>query len=338
MSFFKAPPEIQRVKFTIRGRPNGDFPNVVSVKLNGQDICQNAAKWKPAILGLSNTGDTDQDIDAPNNSSPPSSSSCGVRKIKHEGLITNGFESKPGDYPWHVALFHRERRTTLSYKCGGTIINPTTIITAGHCVFDSSGRQIVPDRTVIQLGRHHLYSAEANAQEFQVYRIVLHPEYQQSLLENDIAILKLANPIAFTDYIQPICLWERSKTSIRNVEKRRGTVMGWGYTEKDEVSDVLKEATMPVVSFAECLQSNRQFFGTFLTNKNFCAGYRNGTSVCNGDSGGSMIFQENNVWRLRGVVSLSMKRDNQDLCNTSHYVIFTDAAQYLDWIEAEARN
>lgn len=131
-------------------------------------------------------------------------------------------------------------------------------------------------------------------------------------------------------------MWDRRRIPVRNIERKKGTVMGWGYTEKDEVSDVLKEATMPVVPFAECLQSNREFFGAFLSKNNFCAGYRNGTSVCNGDSGGGMIFEENGVWHLRGVVSLSMKRDNKDLCNTQNYVIFTDVAQYLDWIESEA--
>lgn len=261
---------------------------------------------------------------------------CGKRKIDHEGLITNGYDTKPGDFPWHVAVFHRQKRASTSYKCGGTILNPTTILTAGHCVFDSSGRLILAERVVVQLGRYQLYTPEANMQEFQVYQIKLHPKYDQSTLENDVAIFKLANSISFSNFIQPICMWDRRRTNIRHVEGKRGTVMGWGYTEADEISDVLKEATMPVVPLSDCLQSNRDFFGAFLTNKNFCAGYRNGTSVCNGDSGGGMIFQEHNIWYIRGVVSLSMKRDNKDLCNTSHYVIFTDVAQYLDWIESES--
>lgn len=336
MSFFEAPPKINKVKFTIRGRPYGKFPNVVSLKLNGLDICPNVVSWKPTILGLANPIETDANgsIDAPIDDKELFP--CGRRKIDHEGLITNGYDTKPGDFPWHVAIFHRRNRASLSYKCGGTIINPTTILTAGHCVFDASGRQILADRVVVQLGRYQLYTPEATTQEFQVYQIKLHPQYSQSLLENDLAIFKLANSISFTTHIQPICLWDRRQQNIRHVERKRGTVMGWGYTEEDEVSDVLKEATMPVVPFADCLQSNRDFFGAFLTNKNFCAGYRNGTSVCNGDSGGGMIFEENKLWYIRGVVSLSMKRDTKDLCNTAHYVIFTDVAQYLDWIDSES--
>lgn len=339
LSFFESRPTKDRVKFTVRGKPYGKFPHPVALTLNNEEICKIARRWNPAIIGLSWTGETDDDkgIVFPDSDGPfPDLFHCGKPKFNREELVTNGFDTKPGEYPWHVAIFHRERRSSSSYKCGGTIINPTTILTAGHCVFDTSGRVLLPERVTVQLGRHQLYTPESNVQEFQVYQIKLHPHYDKSTLENDLAVFKMADAITFTNYIQPICMWDREATSIHNLENERGTVMGWGYTELDELSDVLKQATMPVVPLGDCLVSNRDFFGAFLTNKNFCAGYRNGTSVCNGDSGGGMIFQVRGLWFLRGVVSLSMKRDTKDLCNTSHYVIFTDVAKYLDWIESES--
>lgn len=323
------------MKFVARGRPFGRFPNVLALQLNEADICGgDPAKWQPSIIGLSNTGDSDGG-DSGSDNGMGEAETCGIPKIVHESLITSGYETRPGDFPWHAAIFHREPRS-LAYKCGGTIIDVTRIVTAGHCVYDSSGRPIVPERMIVQLGRHGLYTADANTQEYQVFQIRLHPDYRETTLANDIAILKLANPIAFTNHIQPVCLWQNARVSLQHVEHKRGTVTGWGYTEFDQVSDTLKAATMPVVSFTECLQSNRDFFGLFLSDKNYCAGYRNGTSVCNGDSGGGMVFEENGVWRLRGIVSLSVKRADKDLCSTSQYVVFTDVAQYLDWISSSS--
>lgn len=58
-----------------------------------------------------------------------------------------------------------------------------------------------------------------------------------------------------------------------------------------------------------------------------------GTSVCNGDSGGSMTFEKNGVYYIRGIVSVSVSRTNQQLCDPKHYVIFTDVAQFIPWIE-----
>lgn len=52
---------------------------------------------------------------------------CGKRKQVNL-LITNGLESKEGDWPWHVALFHNNRRS-FEYACGGSILDQNTILT-----------------------------------------------------------------------------------------------------------------------------------------------------------------------------------------------------------------
>jgi len=53
-----------------------------------------------------------------------------------------------------------------------------------------------------------------------------------------------------------------------------------------------------------------------------------------------MVFPErksdgSQIWKLRGIVSNS-KPDDKDntLCNEYNYIIFTDVAQYLDWIDS----
>lgn len=57
-----------------------------------------------------------------------------------------------------------------------------------------------------------------------------------------------------------------------------------------------------------------------------------GTSVCNGDSGGGMVFVRNHRWYLRGIVSLTVAKDGLRVCDTRHYVVFTDVAKYSDFI------
>lgn len=41
LSTYDKPPKIENVKFKIRGTPNGAFPNVVEITLNGLDVCKN---------------------------------------------------------------------------------------------------------------------------------------------------------------------------------------------------------------------------------------------------------------------------------------------------------
>lgn len=61
--------------------------------------------------------------------------------------------------------------------------------------------------------------------------------------------------------------------------------------------------------------------------------FTSGTSVCNGDSGGSMTFEKDGIYSIRGIVSFTKVRRNSNLCDPNEYVLFTDVAQYLTWIE-----
>lgn len=91
---------------------------------------------------------------------------CGKRFVHHNALITNGFLSNEGDWPWHAALYHVSH-LTISYKCGGTLLTTNTILTAAHCVFENY-IPISPDRVLVYLGRHNLKVSGTNSQTSQV--------------------------------------------------------------------------------------------------------------------------------------------------------------------------
>ncbi|XP_035912926.1 CLIP domain-containing serine protease B15-like [Anopheles stephensi] len=250
---------------------------------------------------------------------------CGERKVDYAKLILGGEDAISGQWPWHAAIFHRIERTFL-YQCGGAIINQNTILTAAHCVQLNNG-VITVDRLSVQVGRTYLYAAESHTQEHQADRIIVHEEYSAALVRHDIALIKLATDIKFTDYVQPVCLWERSKVDIGVLVGRVGSVVGFGITEVGEVADRLRVAYMPIVDFQTCLESNRNLFGRVLTRNVYCAGFRNGTTVCGGDSGGGMYFEIENRWYIRGIVSFSGQN-----CQSADFAGFSDVATYLDWI------
>lgn len=63
---------------------------------------------------------------------------------------------------------------------------------------------------------------------------------------------------------------------LSQVTGRFGTVIGWGITESDTLSNILRQTILPVIPTLTCLESNRALFGNFLSEKNFCAGFQNG--------------------------------------------------------------
>ena len=106
-----------------------------------------------------------------------------------------------------------------------------------------------------------------------------------------------------------------------------------GYNEDGVVSEDLSYVRMPVVTHETCIWSNRDFFSKVTSDKSFCAGFRNGTLICNGDSGGGMVFKQGKQFYLRGIVSISIALQNTLKCDPNHYAVFVDAAKYTTWIK-----
>ncbi|XP_058836636.1 CLIP domain-containing serine protease B15-like [Topomyia yanbarensis] len=252
---------------------------------------------------------------------------CGIPKIDGNELIVHGQATSPGDWPWHVALYHRKGRS-VEYACGGTIINDQYVLTAAHCVMNiANGFQLAPNRIFVRMGIHDLESFDPkSAQQHEVGKI--HKFENFTRLIDDIALLELSTIIRFNPYVQPACV-----NLEPNITGELGTVVGWGLTEDDVTSVTLKQAEMPVIDPLTCLRSDRVLFGQTLNEGLFCAGYTNGTSVCNGDSGGGLFFRRANTWFLGGIVSFSQTRSGgTNYCYTKGYGAFTQVQKYLSWM------
>ena len=81
----------------------------------------------------------------------------------------------------------------------------------------------------ISLGRENLQGTNPNEVSRTVAEIILHPNYDSSSSDNDIALLRLSSPVKFTDYIRPVCL--AASDSVFN----NGTdswVTGWGAVQE----------------------------------------------------------------------------------------------------------
>lgn len=101
--------------------------------------------------------------------------------------------------------------------------------------------------------------------------------------------------------------------------------LGMGLTENDTFSPVLRITTMKIISDDECRQNQSRDFWKYLTYTSFCAGWANGTGVCNGDSGGGLVLEQLNssIWEVHGVVSVSPRRLGTSMCNPNLYTVFT---------------
>ncbi|KAG7303210.1 hypothetical protein JYU34_011675 [Plutella xylostella] len=185
----------------------------------------------------------------------------------------------------------------------------------------------------VYLGKHNLRTSVEGVQFRFVSKIRVHPAYNASSFGSDLAVLELREDVQYTDWVRPACLWPDSQIDLSNVIGKKGSVVGWGFDDKGVATEELTLIEMPVVDQETCLRSYSDFFSRYTSEYTYCAGYRDGTSVCNGDSGGGMVFNLQGTWYLRGLVSLSVARQNQYRCDPTHYVVFTDLAKFNSWIQ-----
>ncbi|XP_065347054.1 CLIP domain-containing serine protease B10-like [Cloeon dipterum] len=258
---------------------------------------------------------------APNNLSFPN---CG-RKREND-------DSSGGDHPWHAYI--ENEVTGEAY--GGTLISPTVVLTAAHCLHGSKAE----DLTVV-VGIYDKRQRKApSVQRRKPSRLITHPKYDAAELISDVGLMILNETMEITDNVRPICLWnDDSDPNLDHVAGTDAMAVGFGLVDNHTQTDVLQGVRLPIRAHKECYLSKRGFFGKYLRpGDNLCAGYTNGTTPCNGDSGGSLSVEKDGRWFIRGLVGFGKEKKvmfegkNTSLCHPDQFSLFADVASHMDWI------
>ncbi|MFE0675557.1 trypsin-like serine protease [Streptomyces sp. NPDC058867] len=235
-----------------------------------------------------------------------------------DAKIIGGSTTSITSAPWMAQLWYYDEARDLGFFCGGAVVSPTKILTAAHCVqgynWNAYGA-VVTGAT--RLPDEDLNGGTATG----VLRQWNHPSYSARTIDNDIAVLTLANPVKAT----PI----RMTTSTDTASYAAGTsakVYGWGRTSStsQDISETLKTATLPIQSDATCTGA---YGADFVKSHMVCAGLpasgsdSGTTSACNGDSGGPLVVNN----RIVGVVSWGV----QDCVAKGAYSVFAKVSTYV---------
>ncbi|XP_061529887.1 serine protease hepsin [Phycodurus eques] len=254
---------------------------------------------------------------------------CGRRNFA-EDRIVGGVDARQGIWPWQVSLQYDG-----VHQCGGSIISDRWVVSAAHCFPKRNG--FVSHWRVLM---GSIYNKPANANVAEVKTIVYHSSYLPFVDDNvddnsrDIAVLALAKPIIFTEYIQPICLPAYGQ---RLIDGQMGTVIGWGSLGySGHQTYVLQEANVPIISDAMC--NAPDYYDNQITASMFCAGFeKGGVDACQGDSGGPFMAEDRlsktSRYRLLGVVSWG-----KECATPKRPGVYTRVSRFLPWLSTAMRN
>lgn len=236
--------------------------------------------------------------------------------------IIGGTATTIDQAPWQVALvFTGAPNDYLGQYCGGSIVSSWEIVTAAHCVVDE-GSVFAASEIRVMTGRATLSTSARTA--VPVASITVHPGYVEATYESDIAVLRLAEPIALTPGVQEAIALQQSVVG----DGVAARVTGWGNTSTTDVvyPTQLRQATVNTVSDVSCDASYSA--EVFTSSTMLCAvGPSYSTDTCQGDSGGPLAVQSSGVWYLAGITSWGYG------CAESPYPgVYTEVSAFTTWI------
>jgi secreted trypsin-like serine protease len=166
--------------------------------------------------------------------------------------------------------------------CGGSLIAPSFVLTAAHCVEDDNGRLFASGQYQLIIGLADLTGNIPAANVRGVSAIFQHPDWDPVTTDNDVAVLKLDQPVP-AKIARPLRLTEDRQFDDAG---EAVTVAGWGATsEGGNISLRLRAADVKVTSDAACASAYGHHFDPAVE---ICAASR-GKDSCSGDSGGPLF-------------------------------------------------
>ncbi len=244
--------------------------------------------------------------------------------------IVGGAPADPGEWPWQVALVHGDASGPNFWYdqfCGGSLISAQWVVTAAHCVTNGTAA-VSPSSVDVVAGIYDLWEPASGYQQRNVASIVVHPSWNPSTMDYDIALLKLASPVTLGGS------GETKTAAVPLVPSGIGAltgttswVTGWGYTySTPEFPDELYEVSVPIIANSVC--NDASHYNGAITDRMLCAGYdAGGHDSCWGDSGGPLVVWNSGQWQLAGIVSWG-----DDCAQPYKQGVYTRVSEFVDWI------
>ncbi|XP_018007339.1 phenoloxidase-activating factor 2-like [Hyalella azteca] len=230
-----------------------------------------------------------------------------------------------GEYPWMAVVLGPGQ----SYVSGGVLIDNGWVLTTAHKLAQTQGLEVrLGDYDVSQANDIPQFPPFASP----VANVIVHPNYNPQTLANDVALLRLAQPVNRQQYrhITPACL----PSPGQSFAGQRCFVTGWG---KDafgpgSFQQLLQEVDVPVLDSSRCesLLKNTRLGPSFRLDKRsfVCAGGERDKDSCQGDGGSPMVCgQGNGGWTVAGLVAWGVGCGQENVPG-----VYVNVASYANFI------
>lgn len=258
--------------------------------------------------------------------------------------IYGGTDAPEGSYPWVAHLYVGDVSDPRNTLCGGSLIAPRLVLTAGHCLptvvdhkrdsVTTASEDELSDYRVL-LGRTDLGGSGG-----EIHKVVaFHTRYEWGVetvpngalrhTADDIAVLELDSPSS----IQPVRLATQADAPLY-AGGSVARVIGWGTMPGATLPSHLQQVDVPVWSDAWCsdVVARPQYAVVMYDPPHeICAGNA-GHDSCAGDSGGPLfVFDANGAPLEIGTVDYGAF--TPDCGDATYPGVYEEVASFRDWID-----
>ncbi|XP_063065440.1 transmembrane protease serine 12-like [Engraulis encrasicolus] len=241
-----------------------------------------------------------------------------------------GSAGAPGEWPWIVSLQMRSSESDpFVQRCEGAIIRNDWILTATTCFYELENRNL--SNWIVKTGTDDLTVDGNFTQTSTIEDFLLHADYHPATKYQDIALVKLATPLVFNDYVDRICIPDT--TVVEEYKYGECYIAGYdGPTGADP--GMLKESHVTLFSNSLC---NMMTWRKFEVAANmFCAGNaKGGVDGCESNIGGPISCYIPHIKRYY-VKGLRIRADKCGVIRRPN--IYLRVSQHYYWIEAQIDN
>jgi secreted trypsin-like serine protease len=244
---------------------------------------------------------------------PPGEGATGEDGGVAQPQVVGGEPVPDGTYPFMVSIQAdtSDARPYREHFCGGTLIDPDSVLTAAHCANEIGSANTpasVSFRDIrLAIGVTKLNTRRGVARGISSFADVrIHPLFDERTRKYDAAVIGLDAPVS----LNPITLAPEEEGDTLERPRTNAVVAGWGNTIKqganlsqgDRFPERLQRGTPPIVSDRKAERT----YGRLYFSPHMVAAGQAGEDTCQGDSGGPLWVRTEAGKRQIGITSFGL--------------------------------